>query len=726
MKEKSFLSVDDDYMAMQSVLLAEGRGRRKTLAKHPLTNRLLLQVYALREECGKTWDEMVAFIFTVARDITCTEKDLQTEVFSTLRKARKIKVQERPLFLGIQLSEVLEKNVGRFLQQRGLARSRLLKPQSITANQRSGPVTNGMVTDCLHFRRVEGLTLAATKDLLNHLGLSTNHLSYTQLNQTFKKTQARYSNLSAKIKKPHGQEKFEDWLSSAFSLPRMPSAGLPSPPPVYTPMPISIPAKSESTMSSPVPAVSSTPVPATSLAPVPAVPSAPVPAVPSALVVYQRKNAAQRRQLEDQGRQIESLTAEKQTLLDVVAECRQKEKALLAQCEQEHQKVTALSTKAATLQTNNDSLKEALVQARRTISTIKASNFHRRLKRQEKQLQQNQAAAEAHAGGGCKQLKWQLKKKLKLAQTQLSDLHKKVLKLKEKGEVTAQLEAEIQRLLTAGNAPPVINTRVAGTNKFTDEIVKCTIGLMALGVSGNNCGPVMQTVASQLFCVDIPSSALPSERSAIRFADQGHCLAKIQIADAILQSTSYDIHTDGTSRDHRKYVGQQITTSAGPLCCGFTEVATEDSNTRVDITIRLLQEVTELYHQDEKDANFKEALHQLSGMMSDRAVVMKLQKKEFNSFRKATLGTDEDLQFLYCNAHFLLGLSSCVEKVFKELQAEWGLQKIGRDAAPRFATFSVTEPAAVRCIRMACEVLARRGDEKNGCRELWGAVLYAS
>ena len=198
-------------------------------------------------------------------------------------------------------------------------------------------------------------------------------------------------------------------------------------------MPISTPAESEPTMSSPVPAVSSTPVPATS-------------PVPSALAVSQWKNAAQRRQLEDQVRQIASLTAEKQTLLDVVAGCRQEEKALLVQCEQEHQKVTALSTKVATLQTNNDSLKEALMQARKTISTIKASNFYRRLKRQEQQLQQNQAAAEAHAGGGCEQLKQQLKKKLKLAQTQLSDLQKKVLKLKEeKAEVTAQLEAEIQR-----------------------------------------------------------------------------------------------------------------------------------------------------------------------------------------------------------------------------------------------------------------------------------------
>lgn len=84
---------------------------------------------------------------------------------------------------------------------------------------------------------------------------------------------------------------------------------------------------------------------------------------------------------------------------------------------------------------------------------------------------------------------------------------------------------------------------------------------------------------------------------------------------------------------------------------------------------------------------------------------------------QTTLGTEESIEFLGCNAHFLLGLSSKTNTAFKEIQAERQEERIGRDSHPQFKKYATSEAAAVRYIRMACEVLGPRGDEKNGCRD---------
>ena len=146
----------------------------------------------------------------------------------------------------------------------------------------------------------------------------------------------------------------------------------------------------------------------------------------------------------------------------------------------------------------------------------------------------------------------------------------------------------------------------------------------------------------------------------------------------------------------------------------------------METTLNLLQELSEVYSDEEREQNFLRILGNLSGVMSDRASVMKKYKEELNDAIKTTLGTQENIQFLYCNAHFLLGLSSTSDKTLKGVQAELKEDQIGRDPNPRFQRYSVTEAAAVRYIRMACEVLGPRGDEKNWCRDAWLACCSMS
>ena len=182
------------------------------------------------------------------------------------------------------------------------------------------------------------------------------------------------------------------------------------------------------------------------------------------------------------------------------------------------------------------------------------------------------------------------------------------------------------------------------------------------------------------------------------------------------------MHSDGTSRDHKKYIGCQATLSTGrTLSMGYTTVCTENTDTLLDVAIAVLRELADVYEGgDSIDQNFKELLRKLSGMMSDRASVNKSFNKAIEKKRQEILEDDSlQLQFLYCSAHFLLGLSSESEKVLKKLQKG---EKLGRDKMSQFNSWGGSGESAVsRYIRTASDVLGPRGDEKSGCRDAWVA-----
>ena len=109
--------------------------------------------------------------------------------------------------------------------------------------------------------------------------------------------------------------------------------------------------------------------------------------------------------------------------------------------------------------------------------------------------------------------------------------------------------------------------------------------------------------------------------------------------------------------------------------------------------------------------------------MSDRASAMKLFDKKLADLKNSILGENTSTNFLFCNAHFLLGLSKATEEALSEIE-ESVIQEdnrvLGRDTDGAFSSFSTcSESATCRLIRLAAEVLGPRGDEKNGCREYW-------
>jgi hypothetical protein len=207
-------------------------------------------------------------------------------------------------------------------------------------------------------------------------------------------------------------------------------------------------------------------------------------------------------------------------------------------------------------------------------------------------------------------------------------------------------------------------------------------------------------VAKNVFHEDIPLSQLPSASTSVRFADQGHVLSKMHVANAIEGSGGFDCHSDGTTKDHVKTVGHQFALDSGEtFSLGFTMVSKEDSQTLLDkpeISSKNLQKFMVMRLQN----IIETMLEKLVSLMSDRVSVMKAFNKKFDEHRKELLDTEESLQFIHYNAHFLLGLSSEVDKVVKEI---FGKEKLGRDACKGFAHFSSSSETCVsRHLRLAC------------------------
>ena len=645
---------------------------------------MALQLELLRVECERSWDELSAFFPKVTDGDPLQGLSLKTEIKAVLKEAVRFQKQgtdaDFDAFLSVNLGTgISARNVGPHLFKHRILRQHLINPDMLSELAPPSELNNGMIIDLMIFLTKEILPLSGSRQTLEFLGANVSSLTDKQLLLKLNKVMTTYKSLNKSIKRSDGQQKMDTFLESP------PAFGI---------------------------GLANVIVPTVEMCPV--VSQFPTP-VNIAVATAERKAASLRRLLEDKEKEV-AHEKEKNVILM---------KQSISQCKDIQSAEGGLSKsekKNTALQEENARLQQQLLQTRQVLQSVKKSNVYKRLNRKEKQLNRKEAILRAHETGRCERTERSLRRQIKLLQTQASHKRAQLDSLHEKADQKhAQLEQVIQDLLR--HDPRQIQTRKEKSEEFTDEVKKTTIALIAAQVSAHNCPRVIQTVAKYLFDIDIALDDLPSERTVRRYADQGHVLAKLQVAEAIV-SDKFDLHVDGTTRDKKKYVGQQVTTSEGSLSCGFTPVATENAATLVETTLNLLQEISEVFSEEEKQEHFLRILRNLSGVMSDRATVMKRYKEDLNQAIQATLGTDESIEFLFCNAHFLLGLSSMANTCLNDTQKELGESRIGRDLQQQFQRFSTPDAAAVRYVRMACEVLGPRGDDKNGCRDAW--LAYCS
>ena len=220
-----------------------------------------------------------------------------------------------------------------------------------------------------------------------------------------------------------------------------------------------------------------------------------------------------------------------------------------------------------------------------------------------------------------------------------------------------------------------------------------------------------------MFGTTILTCDLPCPNTAANLMEKAHVLSTFQVAESIMDASTWNLHSDGTSRDHKEIVGQQIALDTGRiLSAGFSAVAIEDSATLLDNAISMMQELSNVYDESESQKVYKQMLSKMFATMADRSIVNKLFNQQLSEHKQEVLGSDVDMHFLFCNAHFLLGLSNECEKALKAFEstlvAELG-HGLGRDEESKFSRFkSSTESAGARNVRTTCDVLGPRGDEK--------------
>ena len=127
-------------------------------------------------------------------------------------------------------------------------------------------------------------------------------------------------------------------------------------------------------------------------------------------------------------------------------------------------------------------------------------------------------------------------------------------------------------------------------------------------------------------------------------------------------------------------------------------MSTEDTQTLLSIACNLFQGLADIYEND-AEQHHKTMLANMVGLMNDRASVMKSFDRQFDEQRKHLLNTEESLQFLHSNAHFLLALSSEAEKVVKDITKG---RAFGRDPVKAFRHFpNSSETCVSRYLRLA-------------------------
>ena len=423
--------------------------------------------------------------------------------------------------------------------------------------------------------------------------------------------------------------------------------------------------------------------------------------------------------LKEKDRELLLKHAEMSGLRDVLNEKTDEVKNLKIELDQQQKLLNANQRSLQAVRQQEESLRKTLKEKRTECIQLRKCNLYARCMRLKRKLDEKNE--EVKRLQSVEQNLEEEKSKKRKYQVYASQMNKK--RKKTEDDLFAAQEI-IQALTDENNAAQFVPETRNAKGHFTEPVVMCVMELMGeCEVPARRCSPVIQTVARRLFQTDLPDNMLPSKTSNLRFADQTHAVAKMHVAEE-LATKKFDLHADGTSRSTKKYVGFQVTLQdKKTLALGFDPVSQETAQTLLDISLSKLEEFSLLHSPEDSQNQLKIMLGNIVGVMTDRAVKMKCFGKQLEERRKAASEEPEahvKLEFLNCNAHFLLGLSTAADKALKKVAAEMDLNgRLGRECIPAFQFYKSQDSSPCRYIRMACDTLGPRGDEQCGCHQLW-------
>ena len=165
-----------------------------------------------------------------------------------------------------------------------------------------------------------------------------------------------------------------------------------------------------------------------------------------------------------------------------------------------------------------------------------------------------------------------------------------------------------------------VNLKSNCNNQYTDDVRRTVICLQSqAGVSARNVSKAIQIVADNIFHCKFQEQ-LPCAQTVLNIVDEGLVISNLQVAEKINESKHVTLHSDGTSRDHKKVVGHQVTLDSGEtLYLGFTQVASEDAKTLLELTLQIvhrLARTTKVFNRDNTEDAVKNILSKITSCMT--------------------------------------------------------------------------------------------------------------
>ncbi|GFO41302.1 hypothetical protein PoB_006780700 [Plakobranchus ocellatus] len=669
---------DDIYKALKKHFHMHGKGRRPDLPCVNLTHGLLLQLYYLKEEGNHTYRELKSWLEKlVPSTVHVTEGCITHQVQTVLKVHSGLSAEKSKSYLATSYSfHALAEPLAKL----GLNRLHLINCEQFTG-QAKEDVSNDVVIALEQFRAKEDFPVVFVRKWLRLLSLACANFTDSQMRTRVQKVVKQY-NLLAKNKVKNAQA-----LCNFFNMPF-----------VSQPFHVHIGPEVENN------------------------------------TVECHDCIHLRECLREKDKIIKALERDNEYLVNsknfLSAQLEIKDQVRDLQDEKKNEKtesqvkdeLAGVKKKIIRLKKQRDVISVELGHVQKS----KLYKHNHKLKRDIKTMAnknvelKKKLCAENGKNADLVQTVNKLKVKLKSEQT---------LKAKVKSSLNKQkcLTKNLQIMLQEDKYDKTVLRHTGSTHRYLDHVRQTYYALQGeANVAATNCSKVVEIVAKHMFDTDLKEQ-LPSATTSLNFASEAHIIAKHQVADEILNSSHFTFACDGTSRQKAHYIEQHIILSNGKsLSLGFSEIASDDSQTLLEQCIGIFQNISEIYCLDESSDQhmlMKEIIRKLKALLSDRASVMKAFDAKMSQFKYDLLdGEESSLHFLFCNAHFLLALASAAEDGVRAVEVQYveGGQKLGKDAKPLFSSFSTSnECAALRLIRTASEVLGPRGDEKSGCREEW-------
>ena len=259
-----------------------------------------------------------------------------------------------------------------------------------------------------------------------------------------------------------------------------------------------------------------------------------------------------------------------------------------------------------------------------------------------------------------------LKNDLKHEQTIKSKYKSSIIDLKNKNK-------ELSELISLENEEDKLKLREDGSShRYSDQVRKTYYALQGeANVSASQCRKVVSTVARELFNTNLKDSDLPCDTTAQNLNAEMNVIAMQQIGDELKKSDHFTYACNGKSRQKSHFLEQHVILSdKTTLFLGYSQIVRDDSETLLQSLISIFKAICEIYSMDDDSCDqyalYKNIISKLKALMSDRASVMKCFDRKVAEYKVELLGEEDcSTHFLFCNAHFLLALSSATEEAIQ-------------------------------------------------------------